>query len=425
MNFIASLLRRRRDDAPSEPLTTSELLGLSDAAKRVGRRWLACCDDGDGAATVLAGPCGKDALEAACVAAARRGEDDDAIAVGACQALESIVLTDASPVEAPGDVEDLATLACVLKAPGDVEDLATLACVLRLFVDDDRDAATLVKTLVDALDSRLMPAAGRAVAEAVAVAYPDILRSVGAAPLALAVETLTPGLLCDALAGALPLDALVVVWNHVFAVGEPGLLRGVVACVGVARPTLLAAARQRRRDDVIAAAALAHDVVSDLCRSADAASLALEIERLRRREDVSAIFRKLQHTTADTAVPLTRAELRRRLAAFDVDGDGVLEANDALEAAHALAGAPLVSRAALLAARTGSVTVAALERAALGDDGIARRLGGVDPTGGSTAAPSVVASPASAPASPSEPPPAADALPACFSCVFAKRFAAA
>ena len=409
MNFIASLLRRRRDDAPSEPLTTSELLGLSDAAKRVGRRWLACCDDGDGAATVLAGPCGKDALEAACVAAARRGEDDDAIAVGACQALESIVLTDASPVEAPGDVEDL----------------ATLACVLRLFVDDDRDAATLVKTLVDALDSRLMPAAGRAVAEAVAVAYPDILRSVGAAPLALAVETLTPGLLCDALAGALPLDALVVVWNHVFAVGEPGLLRGVVACVGVARPTLLAAARQRRRDDVIAAAALAHDVVSDLCRSADAASLALEIERLRRREDVSAIFRKLQHTTADTAVPLTRAELRRRLAAFDVDGDGVLEANDALEAAHALAGAPLVSRAALLAARTGSVTVAALERAALGDDGIARRLGGVDPTGGSTAAPSEEASPASAPASPSEPPPAADALPACFSCVFAKRFAAA
>jgi hypothetical protein len=71
------------------------------------------------------------------------------------------------------------------------------------------------------------------------------------------------------------------------------------------------------------------------------------------------------------------------------------------------------------------VTVAALERAALGDDGIARRLGGVDPAGGSTAAASEEASPASAPASPSEPPPAADALPACFSCVFAKRFAAA
>lgn len=413
MNFIASLLRRRRDDAPSEPLTTSELLGLSDAAKRVGRRWLACCDDDDGAVTLLAGPCGKDALEAACVAAARRGEDDDAIAVGACQALESMVLTDDSPVEAPGDVEDL----------------ATLACVLRLFVDDDRDAATLVKTLVDALDSRLMPAAGRAVVEAVAVAYPDVVRSVGAAPLALAVETLTPGLLCDALAGALPLDALVVAWDHVFAAGELELLRSVVACVGVARPILLAAARQRRRDDVIAAAALAHDVVSDLCRDADAAALAREIQLLSRREDVSAILRNLRHAAADAAVALTRAELRRRLAAFDVDGDGVLEASDAIAAARALAGddddTSLVSRAAVLAARTGSVTVAALERAALGDDGIARRLGGVDPAGGSTAAPSEKASLASAPASPSEPPPAADAPPACFSCVFAKRLAAA
>ena len=69
MNFISSLLGRRRDDgASTEPLTTAELLGLRDAALRVGRRWLERCDD-DGAVRTLAGPCGRDALEAACAAA--------------------------------------------------------------------------------------------------------------------------------------------------------------------------------------------------------------------------------------------------------------------------------------------------------------------------------------------------------------------
>ena len=82
------------------------------------------------------------------------------------------------------------------------------------------------------------------------------------------METLTPGPLCDALAGTLPLDALVVVWDHVFAAGEVGLLRAAVACVGVARETLVAAARRRQKGDN--SAALAHDVVSDLCRDADA-----------------------------------------------------------------------------------------------------------------------------------------------------------
>ena len=171
-------------------------------------------------------------------------------------------------------------------APSDVEDLATLACVVRLFVDDDAGAAALVKALADACDSRRMPAAGRAVAAAVAVAYSDVAAAVGAAPLAFAMETLTPQLICDALAGTLPLDALVVVWDHVFAAGEVGLLRAVVACVGVARETLVAAARRRQKGDN--AAALAHDVVSDLCRDADAGALAREIERLRRREDVMA-----------------------------------------------------------------------------------------------------------------------------------------
>ena len=253
MNFISSLLGRRRDDgASTEPLTTAELLGLRDAALRVGRRWLERCDD-DGAVRTLAGPCGRDALEAACAAASHRGTtDDDAIALGARRALESMVLTDDSSEEAPGDVEDL----------------ATLACVVRLFVDDDAGAAALVRTLADACDSRRMPAAGRAVAEAVAVAYSDVAAAVGAAPLAFAMETLTPGLLCDALAGTLPLDALVVVWDHVFAAGEVGLLRAVVACVGVARETLVAAARRRQKGDNTAA--LAHDVVSDLCRDADA-----------------------------------------------------------------------------------------------------------------------------------------------------------
>ena len=82
MNFISSLLGRRRDDgASTEPLTTAELLGLRDAALRVGRRWLACCED-DGAVRTLAGPCGRDALEAACAAASHRGTtDDDAIAL--------------------------------------------------------------------------------------------------------------------------------------------------------------------------------------------------------------------------------------------------------------------------------------------------------------------------------------------------------
>ena len=42
-----------------------------------------------------------------------------------------------------------------------------------------------------------------------------------------------------------------------------------VACVGVARETLVAAARRRQKGDN--SAALAHDVVSDLCRDADAA----------------------------------------------------------------------------------------------------------------------------------------------------------
>jgi hypothetical protein len=110
--------------------------------------------------------------------------------------------------------------------------------------------------------------------------------------------------------------------------------------------------------------------------------------------------------------------------AFDVDGDGVLEASEALDAARALGGddedTSLVARAAVLAARSGSVTVAALERAALGDDYVARCLGGVvDPAGGSTAAPSSRAPSPTTPASPAMPPPV-DAPPACFSCVFAK-----
>ena len=406
MNFISSLLGRHRDDgASTEPLTTAELLGLRDAALRVGRRWLERCDD-DGAVRTLAGPCGRDALEAACAAASHRGTtDDDAIALGARRALESMVLTDDSSEEAPGDVEDL----------------ATLACVVRLFVDDDAGAAALVRTLADACDSRRMPAAGRAVAEAVAVAYSDVAAAVGAAPLAFAMETLTPGLLCDALAGTLPLDALVVVWDHVFAAGEAGLLRAAVACVGVARETLVAAARRRQKGDN--AAALAHDVVSDLCRDADAGALAREIERLSRREDVSALLGDDLRHTVGTAATLTRAELRRRLSS-DVDGDGVLEASEALDAARALGGddedTSLVARAAVLAARSGSVTVAALERAALGDDYVARCLGGVvDPAGGSTAAPSSRAPSPTTPASPAMPPPVADE-PACFSCVFAK-----
>ena len=71
---------------------------------------------------------------------------------------------------------------------------------------------------------------------------------------------------------------------------------------------------------------------------------------------------------------------------------------------------------------SGSVTVAALERAALGDDYVARCLGGVlDPAGGSTAAPSEPSRPPTpaTPASPAVPPPV-EAPPACFSCVFAK-----
>ena len=56
MNFISSLLKRRDEGASPEPLTTAELLGLRDAALRVGRRWLACCED-DGAVRTLAGPC--------------------------------------------------------------------------------------------------------------------------------------------------------------------------------------------------------------------------------------------------------------------------------------------------------------------------------------------------------------------------------
>ncbi len=406
MNFISSLLGRRRDDSAStEPLTTAELLGLRDAALRVGRQWLERCDN-DGVGRTIAGPCGRDALEAACAAASHRGTtDDDAIAVGARRALESMVLTDGSSEAAPGDVEDL----------------ATLACVVRLFVDDDAGAAALVRTLADACDSRCMPAASRAVAEAVAVAYPAVADAVGAATLAVAMETLTPGLLCDARAGTLPLDALVVAWDHVFAAGEAGLLRAAVACVGVARETLVAAARRRQKGDN--AAALAHDVVSDLCRDADAAALAREIKRLSRREDVSAILSGVTHSVG-TAATLTRAELHRRLSSYDVDGDGVLEASEALDAARALGGddedTSLVARAAVLAARSGSVTVAALERAALGDDYVARCLGGVlDPAGGSTAAPSSRAPSPTTPASPAMPPPV-DAPPACFSCVFAK-----
>ena len=66
-------------------------------------------------------------------------------------------------------------------------------------------------------------------------------------------------------------------------------------------------------------------------------ALAREIERLSRREDVSAILGDLRHTVGPAAT-LTRAELRQRLAAFDVDGDGVLEASEALDAARALGG---------------------------------------------------------------------------------------
>ena len=153
--------------------------------------------------------------------------------------------------------------------------------------------------------------------------------------------------------------------------------------------------------------------------------LAREIERLSRREDVGAILSDLRPTVG-TAATLTRAELRRRLSSYDVDGDGVLEASEALDAARALGAddedTSLVARAAVLAARSGSLTVAALERATLGDDYVARCLGGVvDPAGGSTAAPSEPSRPPTpaTPASPAVPPPV-DAPPACFSCVFAK-----
>ena len=44
MNFISHLGRRRDDGASTEPLTTAELLGLRDAALRVGRRWLERCE---------------------------------------------------------------------------------------------------------------------------------------------------------------------------------------------------------------------------------------------------------------------------------------------------------------------------------------------------------------------------------------------
>ena len=187
----------------------------------------------------------------------------------------------------------------------------------------------------------------------------------------------------------------------------------------------LTSSRRLSRSISRASAALAHDVVSDLCRDADAGALAREIERLSRREDLSA-FLTGATLTVGTAVTLTRAELRQRLAAFDIDGDGVLEASEALDAARALGAddedTSLVARAAVLAARSGSVTVAALERAALGDDYVARCLGGaVDPAGGSTAAPSEPSRPPTpaTPASPAVPPPV-DAPPACFSCVFAK-----
>ena len=79
-------------------------------------------------------------------------------------------------------------------APGDVEDLATLACVVRLFVDDDAGAAALVRTLADACDSRRMPATGRAVAEAVAVAYSDVADAVGAAETDIGQLAATQGL---------------------------------------------------------------------------------------------------------------------------------------------------------------------------------------------------------------------------------------
>ena len=70
------------------------------------------------------------------------------------------------------------------------------------------------------------------------------------------------------------------------------------------------------------------------------------------------------------------------------------------------------------------MTVAALERAALGDDYVARCLGGaVDPAGGSTAAPSeplAVGARHARHAREAAVPPPVDAPPACFSCVFAK-----
>ena len=375
MNFISSFLGRRRDDgASTEPLTTAELLGLRDAALRVGRRWLESCED-DGAVRTLAGPCGRDALEATCAAASHRGTtDDDAIALGARRALESMVLTDDSSEAAPGDVEDL----------------ATLACVVRLFVDDDAGAAALVRTLADACDSRRMPAAGRAVAEAVAVAYstsrpPSVPRRWR--------SRWRPSLQGSCVMRS-PARCRSTRWSWS---GITSSRRAKWASSAPSSPAWASRARRwwppragGRR--ATTAAALAHDVVSDLCRDADAGALAREIERLSRREDVSAVLGDLRHTVG-TAATLTRAELRRRLSSYDVDGDGVLEASEALDAARALGAddedTSLVARAAVLAARSGSVTVAALERAALGDDYVARCLGGaVDPAGGSTAAPS-------------------------------------
>ena len=147
------------------------------------------------------------------------------------------------------------------EAPGDVEDLATprASSPLRRRCRRRRAVRTPPRVIVGARRRRAAPSPRRRRA----------IRRRGRRGRAAGVRDgdADAGLICDALAGTLPLDALVVVWDHVFAAGDVASPRGR-RLRGRRAPRRLWPPRAGGRRAITAPRS--RTVVSDLCRDADA-----------------------------------------------------------------------------------------------------------------------------------------------------------
>ena len=215
---------RRGGDArePSPRVSSQSELSGAEARYRIGARWAASCGEASSPAhcPAVLGAVSRVAIAAACrraVAELRQGSIVELVAQRDAEELQGSMrrVVGAFAVEGRGD-----------RARGEpdeeLRDVAAVAAVLLLFAREAQ-AAHLLRGL---LERALMPlgcfgggglhACGRAVADGAAAAYPRLADAVGPEALALALETLTPRLACRAFADAVPLTALIVIWDDCF-----------------------------------------------------------------------------------------------------------------------------------------------------------------------------------------------------------------